>query len=74
MIGVEDAPFTYEYNGYFKILPSINFWHEDTNRIAYGQKVPDLFEYNSGDNLEWMTIPDLQKWIKENLPHLTTRA
>ena len=66
MIGVEDAAFTYEYDGYFKILPSINYWHEDTKRIADGRKVPASFEYNSGNNTEWMTVPQLQKWIKEN--------
>ena len=26
MIGTEDAPFTYEYDEYYKILPSINNW------------------------------------------------
>ena len=28
MIGVEDAPFTYEYEEYFKILPMINEWFQ----------------------------------------------
>ena len=27
MIGEEDSPYTYEYDDYFKILPSINNWH-----------------------------------------------
>ena len=66
MIGVEDAPFTYEYNDYFKILPSINYWHEDKNRIADGRKVAGSFEYNSGTNTDWMSVSELQKWIKNN--------
>jgi UDP-N-acetylglucosamine 4,6-dehydratase/5-epimerase len=66
MIGVEDAPFTYEYNDYFKILPSINYWHEDKNRIADGRKVSGSFEYNSGTNTDWMSVSELQKWIKDN--------
>jgi UDP-N-acetylglucosamine 4,6-dehydratase/5-epimerase len=74
MIGVEDAAFTYEYEDYFKILPSINFWHEDANRIAGGEKVSALFEYNSNLNSNWLTITDLQKWIKENLVSLTTNV
>ena len=66
MIGIEDAPFTYEYNDYFKILPSINYWHEDKNRIADGRKVSGSFEYNSGTNTDWMSVSELQKWIKDN--------
>ena len=27
MIGIEDSPFTYEYKKFYKILPSINNWH-----------------------------------------------
>ena len=33
MIGEEDAPHTYEYSNYFKILPAINGWNND-KRIA----------------------------------------
>ena len=66
MIGIEDAPFTYEYNDYFKILPSINYWHDDKNRIADGRKVSGSFEYNSGTNTDWMSVSELQKWIKDN--------
>ena len=36
MIGVEDAPYTYEYKKYFKILPTINNWSSDLNRINGG--------------------------------------
>ena len=34
MIGLEDAFYTYEYSDYFKILPSINEWHNDEERIG----------------------------------------
>ena len=71
MIGVEDAAFTYEYDSYYKILPSINYWHEDANRISDGRKVSESFEYNSGENTDWMKVVELQKWIKENLSQLT---
>jgi UDP-N-acetylglucosamine 4,6-dehydratase (inverting) len=71
MIGVEDAAFTYEYNDYFKILPSINYWHEDKNRIRDGRKVHSSFEYNSGDNTEWMSVTELQKCISDNLSYFT---
>ena len=29
MIGIEDAPYTFEYSGHYKILPSIHEWNKD---------------------------------------------
>jgi len=66
MIGVEDAPHTYEYPGHFKILPSIHSWDCDAGRIKDGVRVPEGFSYTSDNNKEWMTIPELQKWIAAN--------
>lgn len=65
MIGLEDAPFTYAYDGYFKILPSIHNWSLDLQRIKNGKKVNEDFTYTSGDNEEWMTSEDLNKWLKD---------
>ena len=39
MIGIEDAPYTYEYDSYFKILPAINNWSNDLSRINKGKKI-----------------------------------
>ena len=66
MIGVEDAPHTYEYPGHFKILPSIHSWDSDVRRIKDGVRVPEGFSYTSDGNKDWMTIPELQKWIEAN--------
>ena len=63
MIGVEDAPFTYEYPNHFKILPAINNWSKDPLRINDGKLVAEDFEYTSDKNLEWMSISDLTHWI-----------
>ena len=38
MIGIEDAPYTYEYPDYYKILPQINSWDKDRKRIKNGKK------------------------------------
>lgn len=66
MIGVEDAHNTYEYPGHFKILPQIHEWAHDPYRIKDGKQCPEGFSYTSDNNKEWMTIPELQKWIEEN--------
>jgi len=66
MIGSEDALYTYEYSGYFKILPSINNWSSDPARIGNGKKVDEGFTYASDSNPEWMEISELQEWIEVN--------
>jgi UDP-N-acetylglucosamine 4,6-dehydratase (inverting) len=66
MIGPEDALYTYEYPGYYKILPSINKWSEDASRIGDGIKVKEDFMYTSTNNKEWMEISELQDWIEKN--------
>lgn len=69
MIGEEDAAFTYEYNDYFKILPQINNWNQDGNRIKNGIKVPDDFCYRSDTNTQWMSKSELSVWYKDNMEH-----
>lgn len=66
MIGSEDAYYTYEYPEHFKILPAINSWDQDANRIKDGKKVPEGFIYSSDTNAEWMTDETLKAWIDAN--------
>ncbi len=65
MIGSEDAPHTYEFPGYFKILPAIHNWSKDQNRIGSGMSVAQDFVYTSENNNDWMSIDALQGWIKD---------
>jgi UDP-N-acetylglucosamine 4,6-dehydratase (inverting) len=66
MIGLEDSPFTYEYDEHFKILPAIHNWSNDPVRIANGKLVSPDFVYSSDNNKEWMTQDDLCAWIAQN--------
>lgn len=66
MIGLEDAPHTYAYDGYFKILPAIHDWSSDPARINGGTRVPQDFTYASDDNDEWMGVEALRNWIETN--------
>ena len=66
MIGIEDANFTYEYKKYYKILPQINDWALDTNRIKDGVRVSSDFEYTSENNVDWMSDNDLLAWLDKN--------
>ena len=66
MIGMEDAPNTYEYKEHYKILPMIHGWSLDTSRIKDGTKVVDGFTYTSENNVSWMPVEDLRSWIDLN--------
>ena len=66
MIGEEDSYYTYEYDDYYKILPSIHDWSKDPLRVGGGKLVPEGFQYTSDNNSDWMGIDELQKWIDSN--------
>jgi UDP-N-acetylglucosamine 4,6-dehydratase/5-epimerase len=66
MIGTEDAPHTYAYDGYYKILPAIHQWSDDPARISNGSKVQPDFTYRSDNNPDWMSVDTLKQWIALN--------
>ncbi len=66
MISVEDAYYTYEYADYYKILPNIHDWSQDTKRIKDGTRAADGFTYASNTNDDWMRIETLREWIATN--------
>ena len=71
MIGFEDAPYTYEYKDYYKILPPIHEWFDDPERIKNGLKVSDDFIYSSDSNADWMSSEELQLWIDNHFKNIT---
>lgn len=66
MIGPEDSNNTFEYDEYYKILPTISDFNKDINRIKNGVKVINKFVYNSNTNPDWMTQNQLQQWLQSN--------
>jgi UDP-N-acetylglucosamine 4,6-dehydratase/5-epimerase len=66
MIGLEDSLYTYEYSSHYKILPPLNNWSNDPERIKDGVKVDTDFLYTSDNNIEWMEISELKEWIEKN--------
>lgn len=70
MIGSEDAPYTYEYDDHFKVLPNIYNWSKDPARINNGKLVNPDFTYASDNNKEWMSIDTLKKWLKKHHNYL----
>jgi UDP-N-acetylglucosamine 4,6-dehydratase (inverting) len=66
MIGIDDAPFTYEYDDHYRILPQIHNWYLEDSRISSGHLVDKSFEYTSDKNSDWMKVEALKKWIHNN--------
>ena len=66
MIGEEDAPHTYEYDDYYKILPMLHNWSKDPGRIKSGRRVSSNFFYRSDVNHEWLSINSLVEWLNKN--------
>lgn len=67
MIGIEDAPFTFEYKDYYKVLPQINDWYKDPQRRKDGVLVSPEFTYSSDNNSKWMSVETLRSWILKNI-------
>jgi UDP-N-acetylglucosamine 4,6-dehydratase len=70
MIGPEDAPHTYEYADYYKVLPAIHGWSKDPIRINEGKLVTSDFTYSSDNNSQWMSVSDLGMWIEKNREYI----
>ena len=73
MIGEVDAPHTYEYEDYFKILPTINLWDRSVDMIGKGKKVSEDFNYVSDTNDVWMSHEELLDWVDRYREEYSTR-
>ena len=67
MIGIDDAPYTYEYDNYYKILPNLHNCNLDEQRIKNGKLVSSEFSYSSETNPDIMTCTELSSWIERYL-------
>lgn len=66
MITKADAKHTFEYEKHYIIYPNDYWWNKelkDRLRIT-GKPVPDGFEYDSGQNTEWLSVDDLRELLK----------
>ena len=68
MITSSDSYNTFDLGMYYTILPSVpNFNLEDFMHTFNAVKVPEGFNYNSGENSEWETIEGLRELIKKHV-------
>ena len=64
MISIDDAPYTYEYEDYYKIIPATYTQSQKNESTKLGEIVDSNFIYSSENNIDWMSIDDLKAQIK----------
>lgn len=68
MITSSDSFSTYDLGKYYAILPQVpNFKIEEYTKHFNAKLVPQGFQYNSGQNKEWLNMDDMRKLIKEHV-------
>jgi UDP-N-acetylglucosamine 4,6-dehydratase (inverting) len=68
MITSSDSFSTYDLGKYYVILPQKPNWElSDYVRRFNAKKVKEGFNYNSGENTEWLSVEDIRKLIKEHV-------
>jgi UDP-N-acetylglucosamine 4,6-dehydratase/5-epimerase len=64
MVPIDDAHMTLEFDDHFVIEPAFQFWDRAMYRdSSSGKRVPDDFEYSSGNNSEWLAPEHLQDML-----------
>lgn len=65
MITKDDSRYTYEYENHYIIYPNFDWWHLDSHFTEGGTLIENGFEYNSGSNVEWLSVEDLKSEIEK---------
>lgn len=65
MVTKDDSRNTYEYDKYYIIYPDFEWFNLDKHIIPGGKLIKGEFEYNSGNNNEWLKVENLRKKLDE---------
>lgn len=68
MITASDSFYTVDLGRYYALLHHTNAWSDDDYlRKNNAKRVPQGFNYNSGDNTEWMSVEDIRAAIRQHV-------
>jgi UDP-N-acetylglucosamine 4,6-dehydratase len=68
MITASDSFSTYDLGKYYAILPQLHSWSlDDFMQHFNAKKVKPGFNYNSGENTEWLSVEDIRNLIKQHV-------
>jgi UDP-N-acetylglucosamine 4,6-dehydratase len=66
MITSSDSYSTYDLGKFYVILPQVTSWKlEDYIKTFNATKVKPGFQYNSGENPEWIGVNEIRELVKE---------
>lgn len=65
MVTKDDSYLTYEYDKHYIIYPHFDWWKFDSAKVGNGVKVEEGFEYNSGNNRQWMSVDDIRLQLEQ---------
>ena len=60
MITKDDSRRTYEYKNHYIIYPNFDWWNFDRYFTEGGELIRPGFEYDSGTNVQWLSIEELR--------------
>ena len=64
MVTKDDCRNTYEYDKHYIIYPNYEWWNKEDGLLPGGTLVEDGFEYNSGNNKEWLSVEEIRKELE----------
>jgi len=68
MITASDSFSTYDLGKYYAILPQMHNWDlNDYIQHFNAKKVKEGFNYNSGENTEWLSVEKIRTLIKQHV-------
>ncbi|MCW3111121.1 MAG: pseB [Segetibacter sp.] len=68
MITSSDSFSTYDLGKYYAILPQVTNWNIEEYKSHFSAKPVSIgFQYNSGENTEWVGVEEMRKLIKEHV-------
>ncbi|WP_290059373.1 UDP-N-acetylglucosamine 4,6-dehydratase (inverting) [Paraclostridium bifermentans] len=65
MITKDDSRNTYEYDKHYIIYPNFEWWNFEKYFTPGGKLIEDGFEYNSGNNIDWLNIDQLRERLND---------
>ena len=65
MITKDDSRSTYDYGDYYIIYPNFEWFDFKKSFKEGGELIEDGFEYDSGNNTDWLSVEEIQKLLEE---------
>lgn len=63
MITKDDSRTTFEYENHYIIYPQFDWWTKESYFKDGGTLIEEGFEYNSGTNVQWLSVEELKQRI-----------